>query len=1072
MKRNFAHPPREERPKMWRSLNELEGNPEFDQWLEREFPPGADVYQDSGLSRRDFVKLLGASMALAGVGLTGCRRPESYLVPFTKAVEFTIPGKNLYYATSMPTRLGAMPLLATTVDGRPIKIEGNPVHPNSNGSTNAFAQASVLDLYDPHRSKEILHQGESKTREEFDAALAAIREKYQGNGTGLAFLAEENNSPTREKFRQALAAEFPGMIWAEYEPLGHSLATQAVEAAFGPGAKLVPQLTEADVLLALDSDFLNASVVGINFADGFFPRRSPDQTDRGMNRLYAVESAYSLTGGMADHRLPLKSSRIGAFTHALAREIAAANGDSSLAALAAGETPADLAPHADWIRECAADLVAHRGQAVVFCGFQQPYDVQLLTLAINQSLGAFDQVLQVRQAPPRTGVSNIDDLMVAVATNSVDTLFILGGNPAYNAPADLEFAEKMKGIANTIRLSMIEDETSKLAAWQVPAAHYLESWGDGRSLDGTVTPVQPMILPLWNGVPELEILNTLLGRETPEGPALIRETFEALSGVSGEAANLPWTEYLRSGFLADSAYPASSSSWNGAQVASELRAMPNPAGAVGAELELVFLPSSSLDDGRYASNSWLLENPDFVTKLVWDNALLVSLADLKKLDARDGDFMEVSANGKTLEVAVIAAPGQAEGSFGLALGYGHRDITALMDNVGFDAYPLRTSDSPRFAANVQIKPLQRKYTFARTQEHNSMEGRDLFREGTIERYQRQPDFPQKMGEFADLTPLVQAGHQLFTNDFLTAKEQWAMAVDLNVCTGCNACLIACRSENNVPVVGKDQVNRGRDMAWIRMDRWFAGEPENPEMLSQVITCQQCENAPCETVCPVNATVHSEDGLNLMAYNRCIGTRYCANNCPWKVRRFNFFDYNERPLDKLYWGPLAPKGMVESVQMVKNPNVTVRMRGVMEKCTFCIQRIEEAKIARLVEAGARNKNEVPIGPFQTACQQACPSDAIVFGDQNDENSLVAKLRKAQRGYTMFGYVNARPRITYLARLKNPNPRMPGAELVGNINASGHEKAEPAEKKEGTASPLSPNFEHIPTGVSHGVEAATS
>jgi molybdopterin-containing oxidoreductase family iron-sulfur binding subunit len=938
MKRQFDHPPREKRPKMWRSLGELEGDPEFDQWLHREFPPGADVYEDSGLSRRDFMKLLGASMALAGVGLTGCRRPEAYLVPFTDAVEFTIPGKNLYYATMMPSRNGAIPLLATTVDGRPIKLEGNPVHPNSNGSTNAYVQASVLDLYDPHRSKNITEKGETRTREQLDEALAAVRQKYSGNGAGLAFLAESNLSPTQERLREQLQKDFPGAMWVEYEALGREPADRAVSTAFGPGVKLLPDFSKADVILALDSDFLNANLVGSQLASGFYPRRNPDLNGGTMNRLYVVESAYSLTGGMADHRLPLPLSQLGSFTRALAAAVASKIGSAELASLAGNA--AAPAGQESWINECAADLVAHQGRALVLCGEQQPLDVQLLTLALNDALQAYGNTLQVVQAPARENVGTLADLHGKLTSGEVQTLFLLGGNPVYNAPADYDFAELLAKVPTTFHLAMFEDETSKVCTWHIPAAHYLESWGDGRSLDGTYTSLQPMILPLWDGVPQLEILAHLCGITEIEGPALVRETFNGFVTTDGDAQQMAWTEFLRRGFLAETAFPAATVTYQPAAVAAAFRAAPatTPDG-----LELVFLASSSVDDGRYANNSWLLETPDFVTKLVWDNALLVSEADAKKLDVRDGNRVKISAGGRSMEAALIVAPGQAEGSFGIALGYGHVDITALMEEVGFDAYPLRTSANTRFVTGVQVEPLQaRSYTFARTQEHNSMEGRDLAREGTLERYLQRPDFPKLMGEFADLTPLVQAGHQLFTNDFLTAKEQWAMAIDLNTCSGCNACLVACRAENNVPVVGKDQVNKGRDMAWIRIDRWFAGEPENPEMLAQAITCQQCENAPCETVCPVNATVHSEDGLNLMAYNRCIGTRYCANNCPWKVRRFNFFDYNQRPLDKLYWGPLAPKGMAESLQMVKNPNVTVRMRGVMEKCTFCIQRIEEAK----------------------------------------------------------------------------------------------------------------------------------
>ncbi len=1056
MKKIHLHPPREARPKMWRSLGELENTPDFQEWLHREFPRGADIYEDSGYSRRDFMKLLGASMALAGVGLTGCRRPESYLVPFTQTAEFTIPGKNLYYATAMPTRLGTMPLIATTVDGRPIKLEGNPLHPASNGGTDGFAQASVLDLYDPHRSKNFLQAGEVSTPEAFAEFIAAVRQAHQADGQGLAFLVQADNSPTRARLRQSLLAEFPNLTWAEYEPLGNSLYEQAVGAAYGPGICTQPNFQAADRILALDSDFLNCGETGISFARGFSARRAPKQDGGKMNRLYCLESTYSLTGGMADHRLAVPASQIAAAAAAIGSKVLEKINHPGLRAvwqtLAAPPTEVDPA----WIEACADDLVAHSGSSLVVVGPQQPLAVQILGLALNEALGARGRTLIFRQGPIEPTPASIGDLAQRMRAGQISTLFILGGNPAYNAPADLNFAELLKQVPQTIHHGLFEDETSKLCSWHVPAAHYLEFWSDGFTPDGTLTSVQPMILPLWNGVSELEIYHALLGQPAPEGPALVQQTFATRTGLAGEAFQLAWNDFLRQGFLPDSAFPIAEAPFQTAPAVSAIQA--SPLLPVAGE-ELVFLQSSSVDDGRYANNSWLQETPDFVTKLTWDNALLVSPADAKRLRIQDGSLVEVTAGDRSLRTAAIIAPGQAEGSFAIALGYGRQNVSALMDNVGFDAYPLRTAKSPRFTTGVTVKSLGEKYTLARTQEHQSMEGRDLFREGPLEVFEKNPRFPMEMSEFAHLTPLVQQGHQLFKNDFLTAKEQWAMTIDLNVCTGCNACLVACRAENNVPVVGKDQVRRGREMAWIRIDRWFAGEPEAPEMLPQAILCQQCENAPCETVCPVNATVHSEDGLNLMAYNRCIGTRYCANNCPWKVRRFNFFDYNERPLDQLYWGPVAKKGMAESLKMVKNPNVTVRMRGVMEKCTFCIQRIEEAKIARLVEAGPRNKNDVPVGPFQVACQQACPADAITFGNQNDPASAVAKLREDERGYTMFTYINARPRITYLARIKNPNPRMPGAELIGKINSNWH-----GGHGDSHAEPQS----EIPTGVTHGAE----
>jgi molybdopterin-containing oxidoreductase family iron-sulfur binding subunit len=1071
MKKIVLHPPREKRPKMWRSLEELENTPEFEEHLYREFPRGADVWEDGGLSRRDFIKLLGASMALAGVGFTGCRRPEQHLVPFKDAVEWTIPGKNLYYATSMPTRHGALPLIATTVDGRPIKLEGNPLHVASNGSTDAFAQASVLDLYDPHRAKEIRHLGKAATREELDAYFARVREKFSGNGDGFAVLAGSNNSPTRARLQSLLQSQFTGMIWAEYEPLGDENAKTALRAAFGAQAVVVPQLENADVLLALDSDFLNPAETGIGFAKGFAQRRNPDQP---MNRLYSIESTYTITGGMADHRLPVKIGSIPAITLALAKQIAEDVSDPALAQIAAAAAASGNYMQSDmdseWIKECAADLAAHRGRAVVICGPQQPVGVQALVVAINQALAAYgDKSAPFFLAESTSTVSSpasITDLANALHAGKVKTLFILGGNPAYNAPADLDFVSALGKADEILHLSFFEDETSRLSTWQVPAAHYLEQWGDGLALDGTYTPVQPMILPLYDGLSEFDVLAALAGLAPIEGPSLIKETFATRipQGLDKDP-ELLWNEFLRKGFLEGTAFPpASRAAYDPAALASLATQIPS----IEPGDELVFLQSSALDDGRYANNSWLQETPDFVTKITWDNALLASPADAAKLGVKDGDMVAVRVGGTTMEAALVIAPGQAEGSFAIALGYGRKGVSALMDNVGFDAYPLRLSTSPRVRGGVRVEPLGKTYPLARTQLIANMEGRDLAREGTIADYQANPDFAKQMGESSHLTPLVRQAHQLFTNDFLTAKEQWAMAIDLNICTGCNACLVACRAENNVPVVGKDQVRRGRDMAWIRIDRWFAGEPQNPEMLPQTILCQQCENAPCETVCPVNATVHSEDGLNLMAYNRCIGTRYCANNCPWKVRRFNFFDYNQRPLDKLYWGPLAKKGMADSLRMSKNPNVTVRMRGVMEKCTFCIQRIEEAKIARLVEAGASESSKVPIGPFQTACQQVCPTDAIVFGNQNDPNSLVAKLRKSPRGYLMFEYLNTRPRVTYLARVKNPNPKMPGAALVGRINSihtGGHggRHSAPGHEAHGT------DMEYLPTGENHGVEA---
>lgn len=993
MKRILHHPPANGTPTMWRSLAELEGAPEFAELQQREFPGGIP----EGVSKRDFLKLMGASLALAG--LAGCRRPEGHLVPFNKGAEWSIPGKFLYYATSMPTRLGAIPLVATTVDGRPTKLEGNPLHPASNGSTDSFAQASILDLYDPQRSKTFRDNGTDSAPEAFDAWLESL---INSAPTGIAILAEQKHSPTRDRLRDEILAKYPDTIWCEYEPLA------------GPEIGFTPNFENADVVVALDSDFLNPIETGPRYADAFFKRRAPGAE---MNRLYVVENHFTPTGGLADHRRRWKASRIGEFAQ-------------RLAACISGASESD-----EWISACAADLVAHKNRSLILVGPQQPAWVQALGLQINSALGNLGTTL-TSFAKPAASTTSLPNLCTAIKAGKVATVFILGGNPAYNAPADLRFAESLKRVETVVRLGLYEDETSALSRWHIPAAHFLETWSDARAADGTYTSVQPMILPLWNGVNELDLLARLAGRTKPIGPELIKETFASLAGSQS------WTTFLREGFLPNSAYPTTELSLATAPAAENI---PD-------ELELVFLQSSSVDDGRYAANAWLQETPDFETKVTWDNVVLVSPATAKKLGIRSNNFgplnavaeklgneidydivadvIEIIAGGASIRAAALVAPGHADDSLSIALGYGRKLGSTLFDGVGFDAYPLRLSTSPRFRTGVAVRVTGETYPLARTQEHQSMEGRDLFREGTLDRFEHEPDFARTMGMDGHIPPNI----SLYTHPELTSPEQWGMTVDLNTCTGCNACVVACQAENNVPVVGKDQVRRNRDMAWIRIDRYFAGSPDEPEMLAQAVMCQHCENAPCETVCPVNATVHSEEGLNLMAYNRCIGTRYCANNCPWKVRRFNYFDYNQRPIEKLYWGPIAKKGMADSLKMSKNPNVTVRMRGVMEKCTFCIQRIEEAKIARLVKAGPRNKNEVPIAPFQSACQQACPAGSIVFGNINDSQSKVAKGRKDPRAYVTLKYLNTAPRVSYLARIRNPNPAMPGASLVGMANGA--------------------------------------
>jgi molybdopterin-containing oxidoreductase family iron-sulfur binding subunit len=1027
MKKIFSHPPRDEKPTLWRTSAERENSAEFNEALGSEFTDAAAGREGSdGLSRRDFVRLMGAATALTGVGLTGCRRPEAHLVPFAKSAEWTIPGKFLYYASSMPTPAGAVPVIVTTSDGRPTKIEGNPLHPLSNGSTDAFTQASVLDLYDPNRAKEIRHDSRTVGRGDLDNLIAKIRSAAAANGgDGLAILVGRENSPTVERLRAALAQQFPKLLWVQEEAISSAGAEAAFDAMFGAGARPACDFTKADVILSIGGDFLNPAESGFGYANGFAKRRDPKGK---MNRLYVAENHFSLTGGMADHRLRVRVSEYGDFAAAVAQAVAAKTGDASLKALAAAYPLTGAKFDPAWINGVADDLLSAKGKSLVLVGIQQPAALRALVIGINAALGNLGSTITVRQTGAKPSAS-LADLCAAIKAGSVKTLLILGGNPVLTAPASLDFPNLLARVPETLHLSLFEDETGKVTHWQVPAAHYLERWGDTRSLDGTVCPVQPMILPLWNGISAIEILAALAG-EKVDGPSAVRATFNAGTKDGSDAA---WNTFLKNGFAAGTAFPVTAPSLN---QAAALSAVQSAKAQKAGDFEAVFLRSSSVDDGRYANNSWLQETPDFVTKLVWDNAALVSPADAKALGIKDGDWLKLTAGNRTVEAAALIAPGHADRSVSIALGYGRKGVSHVMENVGFDAYPLRDSSTLCFRTGVKVERSPKSaYVFARTQEHQNMEGRNIAREGTVEQFKEEPKFASEMdGELPKQT-------SIYPTPSYTGDLQWGMSVDLNSCIGCNACLLACQSENNIPVVGKDQVRRGRDMAWIRIDRWFASADHSEEALEMVpmaVMCQQCEIAPCEPVCPANATVHSEEGLNLMAYNRCIGTRYCANNCPWKVRRFNWFDYNERPLDKLYYGPLAPKGMADSLKMAKNPNVTVRMRGVMEKCTFCIQRIEEAKIGRSVAAGASDVTKTPLPAFKTACQQACPSESIVFGNIADPKSAVSRAKADLRTYSSLAYLNTRPRVTYMARIRNPNPAMPGAALVGAANR-GHEHA---------------------------------
>jgi molybdopterin-containing oxidoreductase family iron-sulfur binding subunit len=1054
MKRVFTHPSEPQGgKKYWRSLDELASTPGFATALEREFPQGAAEFNGGEVSRRHFMKIMGASTALAGIGLSGCRRPEMHLVPFTHSAEWSIPGKFLFYTSSMPNPRGYVPLIVSTYEGRPTKIEGNPYHPinEGHGGTDLYAQASVLNLYDPDRSRFFLQAGEQKTGKDFEQWLDQwVTDNFGNQGDGLAFLMEDDPSPTRERLRDLVTGLLPKATWAVYEPLAGNTA-EAELTAFGDGVRARPQLDRAAVVLALDSDFLGSAEGTIEGIRGFTKARRIDQPTETMNRLYAVENRYTITGGMADHRLRIPASEVGTFAVQLAAEIGKTLNDATLGAISQtlGKTKATAVFPDGWIEELAKDLIANHGKALVLVGAQQPAAVHLIGTAINSALGAFGTTI-VGIASPVKPAASIEQLAGLIKDKKISTLFILGGNPVYNAPADLEWSKLQASVKTVVRLGLHEDESSQGVAWHVPRAHYLEYWGDGRSTDGTYVAVQPMILPLYDGWSDNDVLAKFALLPKATGPELVQETFRQLAPAAAVNFDAAWNRFLHDGFLAGSApgtgrtlffLSAATQTFVGEQA--------SLTGVGQGSYEIVFTPDFHTYDGRYNNNGWLQETPDPVTKLTWDNAALISPTTAKELNVQNyeaaGDTIVITLEGgQTLEAPILIAPGHADHSISISLGYG-RSVTGQVGvGTGFNAYSVRTSAAPYFAFAQSVKANGNQGVLAITQHHFSMEGRAFAREGTVERFAADPTFAKVMGLDAELPP---AGNpSLYTHPPLTAQEQWGMAVDLNTCTGCNACVVACQAENNSPIVGRQQVINGREMHWLRMDRYFASTEEtdpDPEMLFEPLMCQQCENAPCETVCPVNATVHTPDGLNSMAYNRCIGTRYCANNCPYKVRRFNFFDYSQRPITPqtvgigplktkvggLYLGPLTDKMSPDTIKMQKNPNVTVRMRGVMEKCTFCVQRIEEARIATKVRAGASDNVKIPVDAFQSACMQACPNEAIVFGDITEPTSKVSKLRASPRGYRLLEYLNTSPRVLYLAKIRNPNPKMPGAAKLG-------------------------------------------
>ena len=1074
MKRKVVHPAPSERalhgPQYWRSLGELADSPGFRSQLEREFPEGASELD--GVDRRQFMKIMAASFALGGIGLAGCRRPEAHILPFGKSVEGYVPGMPLYYATAMPLRRTAVPLLAETHQGRPTKLEGNPKYAPHGGSSSLLAQASLLDLYDPDRAAAHTRNGAV-----FDAAaageiLSGIGRAYLGSqGEGLGFLAEESSSPTRSRLIQKLQNKLPRAVWAEFEPVCDEPAAEAARSAFGRVVKPVYRFAKAKRIVSIDADFFHSEAGSLAYAREFARGRRVANKDDSMNRLYVAESAFTLTGSMADHRWRLASGHMLAFAAALAYRI---TGDESYGGLAR-----QLVAKEGWIEECAADLAANKGESLVLAGAHLPAAVHAIAYAINAALGNIGSTIDFLEVA-ETRASSIVELAGRVRAGSVRTLVILGGNPAYNAPADLGWAALQRSVPEVVRFGLHVDETSALAGTHIAAAHYLESWGDARTLDGTIVPIQPMILPLFGGLTEIEVIARIAGEADPDPRAQVYATITALAGGDPDAI---FRRFLHDGLLAESAYPKASVDFDGSGLGRLFGEVPVPAVLGRGNLEARFVPDYKVDDGRFANNGWLQECPDPITKIAWDNAILVSPKMGRELGiaskgslvqvardetnqfekGRETAFIgEVALGGRKVRGPLHIQPGLSDYTIVLPLGHGRAVSGRVGQGVGFNAYALRSSQAPHFASGATLTLTGERVVLADLQEHWSMEGRDIVREANIDEYREKPGFVKEIGMEAEtpstigeegegMTPAQRAteiprGNSLYQTPKFDGVHQWGMSIDLNTCIGCNACVVACQAENNIPIVGKDQAARGRAMHWIRLDRYysdgridgaaFGGEgnreiPEDPQVSLQPVACMQCELAPCEMVCPVNATVHDDEGINVMAYNRCVGTRYCANNCPYKVRRFNFFDWNQRHLDSLYLGPLGPQGMPELVKMAKNPEVTIRMRGVMEKCTYCVQRIENGKIRWKVQAtreGRPGDVVVPDGTIRTACQQVCPVEAIVFGNILDPESAVSQAKARPQDYSLLGYLNTRPRTTYLARLRNPNPRMPDFQAL--------------------------------------------
>jgi molybdopterin-containing oxidoreductase family iron-sulfur binding subunit len=999
----------------WRSLQELADTDEFRAQLENEFPGGIEAPVD-GITRRRFLQVMSASIALTT--LAGCRYPSEEILPFAERPEGMTPGTPLKFATTMELGPVALGVVATSYDGRPIKVDGNPYFPLAEGATSAFAQASVLDLYDPDRSQSVIRRpGTGQAKSDWEAFGKFARSHFAGNLSGVAILTEITTSPSHwGLFGQAMQRGAQGYFW---EPVCRVNEVMGAHQAFGTAAKVQLDLDQAKVIVDFEANLLQDHPTALKNNRQFAAGRKPDHGH--MNRLYVYENSFTTTGGMADHRFPTASSEIGSAVWALAAELVM--GEGLALPYGAGLDRAQLAQwrgHAaggEHIAAVAKDLMANQGHSVLLAGLGQPAEVHHLIHVLNNALGNSGHAISyVPMEMP--GLGNLKDLTDHLNSGRIHTLLILGGNPVYDAPVDLKFDQAMMKAKNRIHLAHNDNATSRKCSWHLPRAHYLESWGDAKAWDNTRLSVQPLIAPLFDAKTATEVMSLIL-EETPRTSYQIaRDTFAGGQAPENDKGfEKRWRNFIHDGFLKDS----------GLKHGQKLALAGNPVQAprkgkalAADHLEVSFALDQSVFDGRFANNAWLQEMPDFMTKLTWDNAALVSPAAAAELAVKQGEMVNLEMGGHSLTLPVYIMPGQARYSVSVALGYGRDDAGRVADGAGFNANLLRTWDTRDFGTGARLTGTGKSYKLATTQDHHAIDASgaaaiqdrvpQLVREGTLEDYNQSPDFVDHLG--IHHPPL----ESLWKEKEYTGYK-WGMAIDLNVCNGCNACVVGCQAENNVAVVGKDEVSRGREMSWIRLDRYFLGDMDNPTVSQQPVGCVQCEMAPCEQVCPVAATVHTDEGLNAMVYNRCVGTRYCSNNCPYKVRRFNWFNNFE--------------DLTNTERLVLNPDVTVRARGVMEKCTYCNQRIEGARIQARVEG-----RKIQDGDIVPACAQTCPVDAITFGDLNDPHSKVSQLREDSRSYDLLGYLNIKPRTFYMARLRNPNPEISPATMHEGGHGGGH------------------------------------